>query len=128
MKKRQWGYWIRIWFKDTDLDPGNPAHWDILINNLRVMRDLMVGLAFKTPPGGRPRTRKSHAQLLADCNRVRNNHSGKKRNQLVNIFAEEIGYEGKVSTLERQVYDALFKECQVYNALFKGLPPSGREN
>jgi len=128
MKKRPWVYWIRIWFKDTDLDPGNPAHWDILINNLQVMRDLMVGLAFKTPPGGRPRTRKSHAQLLADFNRVRNKHPGKKRKELVNIFAEKIGYEGKVSTLERQVYDALFKERQVYEALFKGVPPSGREN
>ena len=128
MKKRHLGYWLRIWFKDNDLDPGNPAHWDNLIYNLQIMRDLMVGLAFKTPPGGRPRTRKSHAQLLADFNRVRNKHPGKKRKELVNIFAEEIGYEGKVSTLERQVYDALFKERQVYDALFKGLPPSGREN
>ena len=128
MKKRHLGYWTRIWFKDNDRDPGNPAHWDILINNLRVMRDLMVGLAFKTPPGGRPRTRKGHAQLLADFNRVRNKHPGKKRKELVNIFAEKIRYEGKVSTLERQVYDALFKERQVYEALFKGVPPSGREN
>jgi len=127
MKKRHLGYWIRIWFKDNDRDPGNPAHWDILINNLRVMRDLMVGLPFKTQPGGRPRTRKGHAQLLADFNRVRNKHPGKKMKKLVNIFAEEIGYEGKVSTLERQVYDALFKERQVYDALFKGVPP-GREN